>query len=190
MKKQLIIIAMSFIVILGVSIGGFALVQRSPQLQNTVAKLANVQVTNSTNTAVVNRAVTSNTKLVSEAQSVARIFAERFGSTSNQDPAAQASVLVYTSDRLKTILRANIDDLISRATPSVAVTVETKAYVVDVSGLTDASATAVVATVRQETVGAAAPKITRQDLTLELIREKNTWRVDQVRWSDPTPYAN
>lgn len=190
MKRRLIIIAISFIVILGVSIGGFALVQRSPQLQNTVAKLANVQVNASSNIPIANRAVTSNSKLIAEAQSVARIFAERYGSTSNQDPSAQANVLVYTSDRLKAILRANIDDLVQRPISAVSVVVETKAYVVDVSGLTDSSATAVVSTVRSETVGSAAPKVTRQDLTVQLVREKNTWRVDQVRWSDPTPYGD
>jgi len=189
MKRRLIIIAISFVLIVGISIGGFFIVQGSPKLQNTVAKLANVQQTN-TSTANVNRTPVTNTKRVSEAQSVARIFTERYGTTSNQDPAAVSGVVAYSSNRLQAIIQANIESLAARPKPDIAVLVETKAYVIDVSGVTDTSATAVASTVRQETVGAATPKITRQDLTLQLIRENNAWRVDQVRWGDPMPYAN
>lgn len=191
MKRRLIIIIISFIVILGVSIGGFSLVQRSPKLQNSVAKLANVKITNVTNAPKnTNKPIVTNTKELNEVKSVSRIFAERYGSTSNQDPLALKSVLPYSSTRLVGILQANLNEIASKTPPSIPVTVETKAYVVTVTDLKSTSANATISTIRQETVGTSAPKATQQELLLDLVRENGAWRVDQVRWGDISFYGN
>ena len=190
MKRRLIIIVASFVLIIGISIGGFLIVQGSPKLQNTVAKLANVPSTTiHTTTSETNTPIVDQFHLP-ELKSVARIFAERYGSTSNQDPSSLSAVVPYSSQRLATILQANITQLEARAKPEVALTVTTKSYVITPSAVSATSATVTVGTIREEVVGSASEKKTKQDVVLQAIRENGAWKIDQAEWGTATAYGN
>lgn len=191
MKQRLLIIAITFIVILGISIGGFVIVQRSPKLQNTVAKLANVTTTTNTTISKNTNTTVVDVHHLADLQAVARIFAERYGSSTNQDPTASLrAVLPYTSDRLAGILQANIADIATHSIPSISIVIQTKAYVLNPTNVQSTVATVIVSTIRQESVGSAPTKQTKQDITLQFVRQRNIWTVDQAQWGDATAYGN
>lgn len=190
MKRRIIILISTFLGIIGISIGGFFIVQRSPQLQNSVAKLGNISNTNTraiTNTTTV---PTTDQYHLADLKTVSRIFAERYGSTSNQEPTALSSVLQYSSARLSAILQTNIAQLAAREKPEVTITTITHSYVITPTNITTSSASVVVGTIREETVGTGVPVVTKQDLRLNVVRENNVWRIDQAEWGTSTPYGN
>lgn len=117
---------------------------------------------------------------VRDAPMIARLFVERFGS--------------YSSEAN----RANIDDVLSLATPafqaelqatksSSAVAgeyygVSTRVLSATVTENTETTATINVMTQRAETVGAADEAVRYQDVTVQMEKVNDTWKVRAITW--------
>lgn len=185
MPRRLIIIAAAFLVLIVGSVAVVLLVRRSPILQNTVSKLANLPSNANTATTVRNVNAGQVASLAADRQQisyVARNFTERYGSGSNQNDFSNlVEAEAYATKSYAAVLRVQIAQgrLANVTVPYHGFV--TKALVVTFAKLTSSSAVIVVSAQRQETAGADT-KTYNQDLHLDLLKVGTTWQVNAAEW--------
>jgi hypothetical protein len=184
MSRRLIIIAIALIVLIGGSVLVVWLVNRSPSLQNAV-----YQATNTKPAYIIANTVVANTNVAvispdkPAIKFVARNFAERFGSWSNQN---DASNLVAAKAYATTSYAAYLDKQIqkTKATPVAAEysgTI-TKALVFTFLKQTAALASIQVTTQQEVTTGSTTITQTK-NLLIELVKVGEDWKVNAAVWN-------
>ncbi len=180
MKRKLIILVGSLVGIIVVTTGVIVTVNRTPKLQNTIDRLANIN--HSATIAVVNRTAPPAPNADRTAATVAgRAFAERFGSGSNQNPEAILSAAIFSTPRLGDTISSNVATEKKQPLPVTEVATVTQALVVLVVRLDTTSAALTVTTQRQQTTGAQV-KTQNQDLQLTMLKQNGKWLVDIAVW--------
>lgn len=184
MSRRLIIIAIALIVLIGGSVLVIWLVNRSPSLQNAVYRATNTKpVSSNTNTAIVD----SNTAVVSPDISaikfVARNFAERFGSWSNQNDASNlVAAKIYASPSYTKYLETQIQKTKATPVPAEYSGTISKALVFTFLKQTKAIASIQVSTQQEVTTGSTTVSKTR-DLLIDLVKIGADWKVDAAVWN-------
>lgn len=183
MRRRLIIVAVSLIVVVIPAVIIIYAVNRSPQLQNTVLKVANVnRPSANVNPANAN---TITDPRASDRQAVtftSRNFAERFGSESNQNNFAnfvQAKAYGTTSFNASVERSIAQQRLTAKTTPYTGTI--TKALSISIGTLGKASTSVTVSTQRQETID-RTERVYYQDLILEMLKVGNDWKVNAASW--------
>ncbi|HLD18169.1 MAG TPA: hypothetical protein VJB99_03805 [Patescibacteria group bacterium] len=116
-------------------------------------------------------------------QALAKTFAERYGSYSNESAFANLTdVLPLMSQRF----RAETEKMLATSIPSTAFYgVTTRVLAVSIETMDDSSGIAQTSihTQREETTGTVQNVVTiYQILTLDFVKENSTWKVDRARW--------
>lgn len=126
------------------------------------------------------------TRGTTDALALARSFAERFGSFSNQSnfenirelTSLMTPLMRLTSDRL-------VADARAKTTPNAPYYgITTRALASRVTAMDDGTGVAdiVVSTQRREVKDRATPRVFYQDLALTLKRVEGEWRVERAEW--------
>ncbi len=185
MPRRLIIIAAAFVTLVGVSVAVILIVRRSPTLQNTVSKLANLPTNANTSTVVRNVNSGQAASLEADRQRIsyaARNFTERYGSGSNQNDFSHlVEAQAFVTKSYATVLRVQIAQgrLANVTVPYHGFV--TKALVISFAKLTSTSAVVVISAQRQETTGADT-KTYNQDLHVDLLKVGGAWQVNAAEW--------
>jgi len=123
--------------------------------------------------------------LETDLRSIALIFAERFGSYSNQGNFSNLNEL----ESLMTVkMKAYADILKSKSAASdIYYGITTKALTVKIESFEEAAGRSeiTVTTQRQESKGTTLnPEIFYQDLKLQLVKTESGWKVDSATWQE------
>ncbi len=189
MRRRLILLTSVVLGIIIVAIGIIFLVNRSPRLQNTIEKVANLN-SNSSVTTNTNSPTNTNTPVVSaDAASIntlARNFSEVYGSGSNDDG---FSNLITAGDYGTTAFRAfvqkSLNDLSKEPTTAPYHGYVTTALVIDVTKQAATTAKVIVTTQRTGTTD-RQEQTYYQKLQLDLVKEAGTWKVGGAFWQPRT----
>lgn len=161
---------------------------------NTPTNTQPVVVNTNTNTAPVNTN-TANTNIqpvtteFSEAslKSIARSFAERFGTYSNQSNFENIEhLLPYMTERMKKWANTYLDD--KRTNPVYAGIyhgITTKSLSIETVSYDTSAGTAefMIKTQRRESTGSTSnSQLTYQDVQIKFRREQGVWKVDEAWW--------
>lgn len=159
-------------------------VNRSPQLQNQVRRIVN---RTSNRNANANQTVNTNTTPSTDENRttiayVARNFAERYGSGTNQNDFRNVieAETWGTKDFIDYLNRQIAQSRLSQPTTPYHGFI-TKALSVKISSLKTTSASVTVTTQRQETIGPTT-KTYYQDLGLDFLKDGSTWKINAAAW--------
>jgi hypothetical protein len=126
------------------------------------------------------------TPVTLSASTTAMIFAERFNSYSSEsDFANMTDILPLVTASLETRLQ-NLARAQREAGPAESYYgISTKVISERVESQTETSMTLILSTQRQESVGSPSNTTVRyQDITVKLIKEGDTWKVDDFSWAN------
>ena len=156
---------------------------------NAIISNANNANTNSTNTNTVITNTTPTTTEFSEAslKSIARSFAERFGTYSNQNNFENIEHLIpYMTERMKQWATNYLEE--KRANPVYAGIyhgITTKSLSIDTVSYDTNAGTAefMIKTQRRESTGSTSnSQLTYQDIQIKFRRDQGIWKVDEAWW--------
>lgn len=182
MRNRLLIIGIALVVLIGGALAVLLLVNKSPQLQNAVYKLANTNsaAANTNSTANINRNIPPSDR--DTIRFAARTFTELYGSFSNQNNGSNLiEAAAYATKDFAAVLRQQA--VVKQATPPATtyISVITRAYVFSFVQQTSTVATVVVSTQQQTTTGASTVTGTK-DLLLDLVKVGANWQVSAAVW--------
>ncbi len=183
MSRRLIIIISASVILIVPAIVIILLVNRNPKLQNTILKVANInQAVTNTTTTNTNTPANALAKDREAAVFVARSFAERFGSGSNQNNFSNLILAeTYGTKSFNDSLNRSIaqQKLTLKTTPFQSTI--TKAMSISVGSFTTTSGHLTVTAQRQETIDRAV-RVYYQDLILEMLKVGADWKVNAASW--------
>ncbi len=182
MRRNIFIVAVALILLVGIGVMVVVLVQRSPKLQNAVYTLTNT-VPNPTNQATstvpVNRSGLTENQAI---KFVARNFTEQYGSYSNQNNGSNLiAAQAFAAASYKKVLQTQIT-LAQAARPNQAYFgVVAKALVFTTLAQSSTAAQMVVTTQQVVTSGTSSQTITK-DLLVDLVKIDREWKVNAAVW--------
>jgi hypothetical protein len=156
---------------------------------NAVVSNTNNANTNSTNTNAVITNTTPTTTEFSEAslKSIARSFAERFGTYSNQNNFENIEHLIpYMTERMKQWATNYLEE--KRANPVYAGIyhgITTRSLSIETVSYDTSTGTAefMIKTQRRESTGSTSnSQLTYQDIQIKFRRDQGIWKVDEAWW--------
>jgi len=186
-KNKIIIIVAAILILLAISILiWWLLVRNAGQTidQPVVEPKKLPAVTNQNN---VNAVIVQDAEVEANLKSVALIFAERFGSYSNQGSFANLDDL---RDLMTIRMKGWIDTFIAEQKVSAGDSssysgITTKALGVNITEFDESigRAEVIVSTQRQEAQGTTVnPRVYYQDMLLRLVKTGSGWKVDEAVW--------
>ena len=185
MNRRILYVAIGLVVLVVPAIVIAYLIHRSPSLQNTVAKLGNLNTSANTNTTVTAVTPTANTNKNNDDVSitfVSRNFAETYGSGSNQNNFANVvEAEKWATANYKQFLNASIAQQKATLVTTPYHAFLTTALVIKINGQTEKTANVVVSTQRQETTDKTT-KTYYQDLSVDLLKVGTEWQVNAAAW--------
>lgn len=183
-RKKIIIIGTALIVLIGGSVAVVLVVRKSPALQNTIYKVANVNAPAvNTNQAVtnVNAPVAADTNR-SQINYVARNFAERFGSGSNQNQGSNyMAAQEFGTKAFNTYLTTLANQEKNKTTTGKYHGYISRVLTITITKLNTLTASAVLGMQRQETLDTTT-KNYNQNLSIELQKVGSDWKIDAAAW--------
>ncbi len=184
MRRRIIIIVASLVVLVVPAVLIILAVHRNPQLQNTVLKAANVNQTVANANTVTNTTPHVDPRASDRAAIifVSRNFAERFGSTSNQNNFANfTQAETYGTVSFNQALdRGLAQQRLTLSTTPYTATV-TKALSMSINTLSATTANVTVSAQRHETID-RTERTYYQDLILEMVKVGSDWKVNAASW--------
>lgn len=186
MRRRLIIILVAMAVLIVPVIIAAVILKRSPTLQNTVLRLANVPgSTNATNTAANGNTNTAAAgQIVDKTQIifVSRNFTELYGSGSNQNNFQNITdAEKWTTQSFANYLNTSLVQQRATLQATPYHDIITTTLVTTVTRQTSTVAAVTVSTQRQETIDRQT-KTYYQDILLDLLKVGNDWRVNAAAW--------
>jgi len=183
--KIILIVVISIIILAGITayiVMNFT-GDKAPKEETGV--VPNVQVDPTKEEMPVFAPPTAEEKVASSVKSVAIMFAEKFGSYSNQGnylnvnelmPLMSDTMLKWAQDQYLPKLRKDHDPA------GFYYQIVTVAPVAVVTDQSDATAKVTVSAQRTETIGMNAPTTFRQDLDVTMVKKDNSWLIDGAFW--------
>jgi len=122
---------------------------------------------------------------VANPQTAAMIFVERFASYSSESNFANVTdVLPLVTSSLATSIQAVAAEQRAKGVDQAYYGISTKVISQNVKEQTDAAATILVSTQRQEAIGGPTNTTVRyQDITVSLVKEGDAWKVNDFVWA-------
>lgn len=185
MRKRLLIILIAVAVLVVPIVIAVFVINRSPGLQNTVLKLANITTNDNINApANTNNGLNVNAAAAADLTAitfVSRNFAETYGSGSNQNGGSNiVAAEQWASRSYVDVLKREISRLTNSPTAKYTATT-TRALVVNVTKQTASTAAVTVGTQRQETVDKQVTDF-YQDIFIDLVKDNSGWKVNAAKW--------
>ncbi len=126
--------------------------------------------------------ITDQTSQKYQLQAKARLFAEKFGSYSTDNPFAN---IASVKDLTTPFYQSQLDGLVKSEVSQEFYSVTTRAMAIQVDEESDSKAVVSVNTQRQETVGREGqPMVKYQALELSMVLVNNDWLVNGAKWQE------
>lgn len=173
-------------VVVAASIAAFVVTRKPAENVNTVNGTGQPTV-NLVNTAAANANSVPGTTNAQDREgiiAIARLFAERYGTSRSDDPSVSIEpVLPFAT----VSLAESLNRLATRAPSTgavVSITTTALAFTVASLNVAGGRAEVVVTTQRREETEGATPVFYAQDLALSFIREEGAWKVNSAIWAN------